>query len=205
MDSREITKWAVELQSLAQDALAYCKDPFDIERFNRIREISAEMLSGISDEPIEKVRDIFCCERGYQTPKLDCRASIFQNGKILLVQERDGRWSLPGGWVDVHLSVKENTIKEVWEEAGLRVEADRIIAVQDRDKHNTPIYANKICKIFVECSIIDGEFRENSETIGSGYFTVEELPALALEKVTPEQIAMCFRAHKDDTWKVWFD
>ena len=78
--------WAVELQSLAQSALYYCKDKFDIERFERIREISAEMLSEASGLPTEKVKEIFCNEVGFQTPKLDCRAAIFKGDKILLVQ-----------------------------------------------------------------------------------------------------------------------
>ncbi|MCC2743698.1 NUDIX domain-containing protein, partial [Phocaeicola vulgatus] len=74
-----------------------------------------------TDIPVQKVKDLFCNETGYQTPKLDTRAAIFQNGKILLVKENSGKWSLPGGWVDVNVSVKENTIKEVKEEAGLDV------------------------------------------------------------------------------------
>ena len=81
--------WAVELQSLAQSALYYCKDKFDIERFERIREISAEMLSEASGLPTEKVKEIFCNEVGFQTPKLDCRAAIFKGDKILLVQENN--------------------------------------------------------------------------------------------------------------------
>ena len=108
-------KWAVELQSLSQSALAYCKDPFDIERFHRIREISAEILAQHTDLPLEKVKDLFCGETGYQTPKLDCRAAVVQEGKILLVQENSGLWALPGGWMDVGLSVSENTIKEAKE------------------------------------------------------------------------------------------
>ena len=98
--------WAVELQSLAQSALYYCKDKFDIERFERIREISAEMLSEASGLPTEKVKEIFCNEVGFQTPKLDCRAAIFKGDKILLVQENNKTWSLPGGWVDVDQSNK---------------------------------------------------------------------------------------------------
>ena len=93
--------WAVELQALAQAGLHYSKDPFDLERFTRVREIAAEMLACRSGLPLEKVKDLFCGETGYQTPKLDTRAAIFQGENILLVRERDGRWSLPGGWVDV--------------------------------------------------------------------------------------------------------
>jgi ADP-ribose pyrophosphatase YjhB (NUDIX family) len=200
-----LLEWAVELQSIAQGALYYCKDEFDIERFNRIREISAEMVSLQSGFSLERVKDLFCNEIGYQTPKLDTRAAIFKDDKILLVQEKNGTWSLPGGWVDVGLSVKENTIKEVKEEAGLTVSADRIIAVQDREKHNLPVYAYKVCKVFVLCSVLDGEFTENTETIGSGYFAEDELPGLAGEKNNEEQIRMCFEAYRDADWQTLFD
>jgi len=198
-------KWAVELQSLAQAGLYYSKDVFDIERFERIREISSEMISYKTDIPIEKVKDLFCSDTGYQTPKIETRAAIFENDKILLVCERDNRWSLPGGWVDVNVSVKENTIKEVKEEAGLDVTTDLVIAVQDREKHNLPVYAYKICKVFVLCTAIGGSFKENIETLGSGYFSLEELPPLALEKNNKEQIEMCFAAHSSDNWKTLID
>lgn len=198
-------QWAVELQSLAQAGLFYSKDKFELERYERIREISAEMLSYKSDIPLEKVKDLFCGDIGYQTPKLDTRAAIFQDNKILLVRENNGTWSLPGGWVDVDVSVKENTIKEVKEEAGLNVSADFVIAIQDREKHNLPVYAYKICKVFVMCSVIDGEFEQNIETTGSQYFGLEELPELATEKNTTEQIKMCFDAYKAKHWVTQFD
>ena len=157
-------KWAVELQSLAQAGLFYAKDNFDTERYERIREISAEMISHKTGIPLEKVKDLFCNEIGYQTPKIDTRAAIFQQDKILLVHEKNDTWSLPGGWCDVDVSVKENTIKEVKEEAGLDVSADLVIAVQDREKHNLPIYAYKVCKIFVLCSV-EAYHSENWKTI----------------------------------------
>ena len=197
--------WAVELQALAQAGLHYGKDPFDIERFQRIRDIAAEMLARGTDLPLETVTDLFCCESGYQTPKLDTRAAVFQNGRILLVRENDGRWSLPGGWVDVNVSVGENTAKEVREEAGLEVIPRRVIAVQDREKHNRPVYAWKICKIFVLCALAGGEFRPNSETTASGYFSLEDLPPLAEQKNTREQIEMCFAAYHDKNWKTLMD
>lgn len=198
-------QWAVELQSLAQAGLFYGKDKFDIERFKRIRDISAEMISYKSQIPIDKVKDLFCNEIGYQTPKLDTRAAIFKDQKILLVKENNGTWSLPGGWVDVNVSVKENAIKEVKEEAGLDVSADFIIAVQDRDKHNLPVYAYKVCKIFILCSLKGGHFEKNIETLDSQYFAIDELPKLALEKNNEEQIAMCFKAYNAKHWQTIFD
>ncbi|WP_204614232.1 hypothetical protein [Defluviitalea raffinosedens] len=107
--------------------------------------------------------------------------------------------------VDVNESIKSNTEKEVKEEAGLDVIADRVIAIQDRNKHNVPIYAYGICKVFVLCKLVGGSFAKNSETLESGYFSLDELPKLAEEKNTREQIAMCFRAAMDPQWKVLFD
>ena len=197
--------WAVELQALAQAGLYYGADPYDRERYERIRDIAAEMVGLQADIPLEKARDLFCCETGYQTPKLDTRAAVFQEEKILLVRENTGRWSLPGGWVDVNVSVKENVLKEVREEAGLEVTADTVIAVQDRERHNRPVYAWKVCKIFVLCTLVGGQFTPNIETTESGYFALEELPPLAEEKNTREQIEMCFRAYHDKNWKTLMD
>lgn len=198
-------EWAVELQSLAQAGLFYGKDRFDIERYERIRSISAEMISYKTDIPVEKVQHLFCNEIGYQTPKLDTRAAIFKDDKILLVKEHNGTWSLPGGWVDVNISVKENVIKEVKEEAGLDVTADTVIAIQDREKHNLPIYAYKVCKVFVLCSVIGGSFTPNIETVESNYFGIDELPLLATEKNNAEQVKMCFDAYHTDNWKTLID
>lgn len=198
--------WAVELQSLAQAGLTYGKDVYDKERYERIREISAEILSHISEIPLEKVKDIFCNETGYQTPKIDTRAAIFKENKILLVRENNGAWSLPGGWCDVNVSVGENTVKEVKEESGLDVEVERLIAVQDRAKHNKPLYAYGVCKIFSLCRVIGGEFKENIETTGFEYFSEDSLPLLAGEKSNEEQIKMCFDCYRQaDKWKVIFE
>lgn len=198
-------KWAIEIQSIAQCGLTYTKDAYDIERYEQLRNISAEMLSYKADIPVEKIKSLFCNEEGYQTPKLDTRAAIFKEGKILLVHEKSGKWSLPGGWVDVLESIESNTIKEVREESGLEVTAKKIIAIQDRNKHNVPLYAYGICKVFVLCDIIGGTFIENIETTEIGYFSLNNLPTLAEEKTNREQIELCFKAEKDEQWIVLFD
>ncbi len=198
-------EWAKELQFLAQAGLTYSKDCYDIERFERIREIAAEMVAYKTEIPLNKVKDLFCNETGFQTPKIDTRAAIFKENKILLVKETSGTWSLPGGWCDVMESVKSNTEKEVWEEAGLKAEAVKLIAIQDRNKHNVPPYAYGIMKVFFLCTVSGGEFQENIETTASEYFALDELPELSLEKNTKEQIQMCFEAYADPNWKVVFD
>lgn len=199
-------KWAMEIQSLAQAGLAYTDNVYDIERYERLREISAEMIEEKSSINLDKVKNLFCSETGYQTPKIDTRAAIFKDNKILLVHENNGTWSLPGGWCDVLESVKSNTIKEVKEETGLDIETIKIISIQDRNKHNKPIYAYGVCKVFVLCNIIGGDFVKNIETTEVKYFLLDEIPCnLAEEKTNKEQIEMCFKAFFDEDWKTQFD
>ena len=160
-------KWvdyAVRIQSIAQAGLAYCEDKYGRERYEELRKISAEMISAKTDIPLEKVYDLFCNESGYQTPKLDTRGAVFIDGKILLVRENNGTWSLPGGWCDVDLSVAENTEKEVLEETGLSVHCKKLIAVQDWRRHNRLNCPYGIMKFFVLCEYDSGEFKENIET-----------------------------------------
>ena len=198
-------EWAKELQFIAQAGLTYTKDPFDKERFERVREIAAEIISLQGRLPLAQVKDLFCNETGFQTPKLDTRAAIFKDDKILLVEENDGTWSLPGGWVDVMETVKSNTVKEVKEEAGLDVEAVRVIALHDRNLHNQPPYAYNVYKVFVLCEVKGGCFHPNIETVGSGYFGLDELPPLSVDKNSYQQIEMCFVARSDKNWQVEFD
>ncbi len=202
-------KWldfAMQIQSIAQAGLTYGKDPYDKERYQALRQIAVEMLAFKTDLPTDKVYQLFCNEVGYQTPKVDTRAAVFQDHKILLVEENNGTWSLPGGWCDVDQSVASNTQKEVKEETGLTVSTERLIALQDWRKHNVTNYAYGVVKIFVLCQYESGEFEENIETIGIGYFGKDELPdKLAVEKCTKDQILMCFDAYEHPERPTLFD
>lgn len=199
-------EYIIEIQSIAQIGLTYVKDPFDKERYERLREISAEMLAEKTGESVEKVKGLFCNETGYQTPKIDTRAAVFKDGKILLVHEKNGTWSLPGGWCDVLQSVGNNAVKEVKEETGLDVLPSRIIAVQDRNRHNVPVYCYGVVKIFILCKLFGGEFVENTETLGFDYFNIDNLPEnLATEKTTKAQIETCFKAYLNPNLPVEFD
>ena len=206
MDEDKIINWATELQSLSQTAIFYCKDKFDKERFQRVREISAEMIASKTDLSLDKVKDLFCGDEGYQTPKIDTRGAIFKDDKVLLVREYDGRWTLPGGWCEFNLSPAENVVKEVKEEAGLDVIPEKLVAVHDRNRRNADTYIFGVAKFFFLCKVTGGEFTANIETTESRYFAEDELPtSLADEKCTAEQIKLCFKAHRADFWETVFD
>jgi len=198
--------WAKELQAIAQCGLEYSTDKFDIERFEQIRNMSVEIMSEYTDIDTAKVRSLFANEQGYQTPKVDVRAAIFNENKILLVREEsDKKWSLPGGWADIDHSVYENIVKETREEAGAEIAPKRVIAIMDRNKHVDDTYPYSVYKIFVECDYISGEHQENIETCESGFFSCDSLPELSETRNTVNQVQMCFRVREKKVHEVIFD
>ena len=200
-------KWAQELQFLSQCSLAYSKDKFDRERSERIREIACEMLSYKYDIPIEKVRLDFAGELGYQTPKVETRAAVIKDNKILLVKEQfDGKWALPGGYQDVNMSIKENAIKEASEEAGAVVNPVKIIAVLDYNRHHHVNFPFGMVKVFVLCEYVSHSFVENTETLGAEFYSLEELPELSTTRTTKKQLEMCFDCYNNfENWETIFD
>ncbi|MFW5786918.1 MAG: NUDIX hydrolase N-terminal domain-containing protein [Halanaerobiales bacterium] len=199
-------KYAKKLQSIAQAGLTYSQDEYHRERFEQIKEISLDILKNYTEIDRKKIRNIFAEGEGYPTPKVDVRAAVFKKGKILLVKEKqDKRWSLPGGWAEVDLSLKENIIKETEEEAGVKVRPLRIIAIQDRRKHNEPPSAYGIYKIFVECEYIEGSFEKNVETLNAAFFERENLPELSEPRNSVEQIDMCFTVKDKEVHEPYFD
>ena len=200
-------KWAQELQFLAQCSLAYSKDKFDRERSERIREIACEMLSYKYDLPIEKIKMDFASEIGYQTPKVETRAAIIKDNKILLVKEQlDGKWALPGGYQDVNVSIRENVIKEASEEAGAVVQPLKVVAVLDYNRHHHVNFPLGMVKIFVLCEYINHSFNENTETLGAEFYSLDDLPELSITRTTKKQLEMCFECYKDpQNWDTIFD
>src|SRR5215469_7636867 len=101
--SLQILAWARKLQAVAQTGLTYTKDAYDIERYRTLQQMAAEMMAASSiSVPPANLLDLFRGEVGYATPKVDVRAAVFSQDRLLLVKERsDGGWTLPGGWADV--------------------------------------------------------------------------------------------------------
>lgn len=199
-------EWASRLQSIAQAGLTFGENQYDIDRYHQIRNLSVEIMHEYTEISYEKVRDLFASGTGYQTPKVDIRASVFKDNKILMVREKiDGAWSLPGGWADVNSSVSESAVRECLEEAGARVKPRRIIAIHLAGRHFNFPYPYTVYKVFVECELIENQFVENTETLEAGFFPLDELPSLSMERNTLSQIEMCFEAKKHKIFETVFD
>ena len=184
-------EWTRRLQAIAQSGLTYAKDPYDVERYEQVRKIAAEIAASHTQAPLERIDDLFSRESGYATPKLDIRAVVLNDQEeILLVREKeDGLWTLPGGWVDVGESPSEAVEREVKEESGYEVRAVRLLALWDRDKHPHPPLPFHVYKIYFLCELLGGSPLTGSiETAGVGFFVTSALPGLSLGRVTPGQI-----------------
>jgi ADP-ribose pyrophosphatase YjhB (NUDIX family) len=189
---------AKKLQSIAQIGLTFANSPYDEERYAELRKISFEMMSMISNTPVEKITDLFEHEKGYQTPKVDVRGIIFRGDKILMVQEKADRcWTPPGGWSEIGLTPYENVCKEIWEEAGLKTQPVRLLAVLDKKCHAHPATPWYSYKLFILCEETGGKLEAGTETLDAQFFGINELPELSIERVTKEQIEMMFEYMKN--------
>ena len=200
-------RWARELQALAQTGSHFATSDYDRERYKRITEIAAEIFARQGDIEASKIRIIFEAQSGYATPKVDVRAAVFRDRKILLVQERsDGLWTLPGGWADVNDSPSEAVEKEVVQESGFKVHTERLLAVFDRAKHpHEPPFPFHIYKMFFLCAIESGEATPSAETASVDFFAPDALPPLSLSRITTEQIRFCFDAGLNEYKPAAFD
>jgi ADP-ribose pyrophosphatase YjhB (NUDIX family) len=199
-------EWAKQLQSIAQVGLTYSKDVYDLERFEAIRKLSVEILSHYTKMDQTVIKDLFANETGYATPKVDIRAVVFKDGKILMVREKmDGGWALPGGWADIGLTPGEVAVKEVKEEAGFDVNAVKLLAVADNKCHPHPPSPYHIYKMFIQCEIVGGQAAGGLETSEVGFFPEDALPALSVARNTKSQIEMAFSFLKNPEKAVYFD
>ncbi len=199
-------EWATELQSISQAGLTFAENQYDRDRYHKIRDLTVEILHEYTEIDHSVIRNLFASEKGYQTPKVDIRCSVINEDKILMVKENvDGKWSLPGGWADVNTSVMESAVRECSEEAGAEVKPKRIIAIHLANRQNDFIYPFTIYRIIIECDLINYSFKENSETLDSGFFSLENLPELSVERISQAQIKLCFDAKKHKLFETIFD
>jgi ADP-ribose pyrophosphatase YjhB (NUDIX family) len=198
--------WAQRLQAIAQSGLTYSPNQYDLHRYEAVREIAAEIMAAGSTSPIEPIRELFAAQSGYATPKVDMRAAVFRENKILLVQEiEDHAWSVPGGWADVGESPADAIVREVREESGYETRALKLLAVYDRNRHAHPPFPFHAYKLFFQCELIGGQPTLSNETTGVDWFAEDRLPALSTTRVTAAQIHRFFEHHRNPNWPTDFD
>jgi ADP-ribose pyrophosphatase YjhB (NUDIX family) len=189
---------AREVRAIAQTGLAFTADGFDRQRYQRLRELAAQLLAQGSATEQESILALLRQEQGYATPKVDVRGAAFQEGRVLMVREiSDGKWTLPGGWADVNQSAGECVVREIAEESGFKARALKLAAVYDYQKSNPPRHIDSIYKMFFICEIVGGAACASDETSDVAFFARNELPPLSLGRSTAAQIDRMFQ-HREN-------
>ncbi len=201
----ELLRLFEKLHGIAQTGLTYAADVFDRERYHQLQDLTVE-LARRWDGPMSRPERAFYSESGYRTPKVDVRAVVLQQERVLLVRERsDGRWSLPGGWADIGESPARCVEKEVREETGYDAKATRLLALLDRDQHAHGAYPWHAYKVFFHCEISGRAEQSTLETEGSDFFSLDDLPELSVGRVTELQIRRLCAMVLSSSLEPWFD
>jgi ADP-ribose pyrophosphatase YjhB (NUDIX family) len=197
--------WVRRLQSIAQNGRNYCKNEFDLQRYQQVEEIAAEIAAKYADGELETIRAMFRQEAGPATPKIDVRAAVISENKILLVKERGNGWTLPGGWVDPGESPSEAAVRETKEESGYDVNAAKLMAIYDRDRHAHPPCPFHVYKLIFLCDLVGGSAKTSLETEAVCFFSEDELPALSESRILSPQVIRAFAFARDESLAADFD
>ena len=199
-------QWAQQLQAVAQTGDAYANNEFDRQRYDLVRNIAAAMMAAGSGAEPRAILELFSPGGGYATPRIDVRAAVFRDDRILMVQERsDSLWTLPGGYADVGDSPSVAIEREVHEESGFQVRASRMVALFDRNRHPHPPFGYHIWKVFFLCELLGGEARPSIETSAVGFFAEGDLPPLSQGRISVRQVQHMFEHHRNPQLPASFD
>jgi len=199
--------WAEQIRTIAQNGLTFARCEFDLERYHRLQTIAHQMTALLSGAPLSNVEGFFLPENGYATPKIDLRAGVFKDGKILLVKERaDGRWALPGGWGDVGEPPAFGIEREVQEESGYTARAMKLVALRDtRQPPYHMVSPHHIYKLLFLCELTGGAPQENIEISDIGFFAPDALPELSLSRTMAEDIHLLLAHKQQPELATYFD
>jgi ADP-ribose pyrophosphatase YjhB (NUDIX family) len=187
---------ARQLHALARTGLHFSSNEYDRDRYAEIERIATELLAGDRPADLAVLTALLAGEKGYVTPKVEVRAGIFSERRVLLVRERlDGLWTLPGGWADVNETPSEAVLKEIEQESGFRARIVKLAGLYDRRRHHPGESLFHSWKAFFVCRIVGGEARGSYETDAVEFFDLDALPPMSLGRSTPRQVQRMYQHH----------
>ena len=188
-------KWAREIQQLSQTGLAFAITDYEKQRYKRLTEITAEIVEHHTSLEKDSVEKVMMKQPGYATPKIDVRAAVMQDDKILLVQEiSDERWAMTGGWADVGDIPSEVAVRETKEESGYDVKPTKVIGVFDANRLGGQLEFFHAFKIVFLCELMGGEAATSDETQDVSFFNFDDLLPISLNRTNDKHIKE-IRAH----------
>ena len=131
------------------------------------------------------------------TPLVGVGAIIIEGDRVALVKRGhaplQGRWSIPGGVLEVGETLRTAAVREALEETGLTVEPGELLGVFERvvpDEQGKMRYHYVLIDFL--CSRVAGELLAGDDAEEVGWFRREELAALELARETEEVILKGF-------------
>jgi len=195
------------IKALADTGLVYSEDEYNKERYEELLDISLQLLSNVSNQPLAVLKNFFMPETDYPTVKVDVRGFVLNEGnKILMAKESiDNKWSIPGGWADVGYSPSEVVIKEIEEETGLLCTVNRLLAVYDKRMHPHPPQPFYIYKLIFLCKIESGELQHGFDMESAAFFAIDNLPELSEDRILKTQLEQLYKIVLENDKNVYFD
>jgi 8-oxo-dGTP diphosphatase len=126
---------------------------------------------------------------------------VFQGRQVLLVKRGKepglGRWSIPGGAVDVGESVKSALRREIEEETGLLVEVRDLVEIFERiipDTQGRILYHYVLLDYW--CGLTGGQLEAQSDAADAGFFSIGSLKTMNLPRETEGVIRKAYEKHQ---------
>jgi ADP-ribose pyrophosphatase YjhB (NUDIX family) len=165
-----------EIQTIARNGLAFTRDPYDRERYEKLLAVAIQKYEQILGLSSEALRKRFAAELGYITPKVGSDCAIFDGGgRILLMRRADNRkWCLPCGWLDPGESPEQGAVREIQEETGLQAEVIQLVQVFGTPAGSVYGPHGAVTLVYL-CRVTGGELRLSHEGVELGYHYIEEV------------------------------
>ena len=197
---------ASELRALSNAGLQYTKDPYQMERYHRIIELSADLTGLSSGHNAADLRQLFFDDFHYKTPYAVVDTAIFDDaGRLLLIRRADNKlWAFPGGACDVGELPAHGAAREAWEETGYVAEVTDFLGVFDNRFNGGKSFHHLYCLLFAG-HVTGGERLITRETLDCAWFAEDEMP---WDEVTPShltRIRHAFAWRNQPTTPAFFD
>jgi ADP-ribose pyrophosphatase YjhB (NUDIX family) len=134
-------------------------------------------------------------------PVLGVGGVVFNNDHVLLVRRGKepgyGKWSIPGGAIELGETLKEGLLREIMEETGLQVEVGGMVEVVEwvnRDENHRIKYHYVLIDFWCRCLSV--EINPSSDALDARWVLFSEISNYDLPLVTLEVINKAFRSYR---------
>lgn len=208
----ELYQIADELRAIASLGLRYTESGYDRERYEHILKASARIISTLENVPFEDIYAEYTGNLAHLSAVLCVEAAVFRDDKILLIQRRDDQtWAMPGGLAEVGETPAQGAERELWEEAGVRGTAVRLLGLFDSRVWRSNSRMQLCLASFLVHSedipalhaVNDAGLSSLSETLATGFFDEHHLPPL--HPGHDLRVPLLFRVWRGDIPAPYFD